>query len=315
MPIKTWIGNNAIAHALTRFPGGELGVRIDYPRVPYGQRDIEARLQTPEDVIELLLLTDALRSYSDVPIELWMPYVPYARQDRRTALGEAFSLKVFAQLINAQNYSRVHVFDPHSDVVGALFDEVRIMDNGDFVHLAIIGRYEGGDIYNGKKIGGHLYDYLGYAGGNNTAFHLVAPDAGAAKKTEKLVRHMPKWWGGSLVQAGKVRDTQTGKLSGFTVFADDLGGRPCLIVDDICDGGGTFNLLAEAWKRDPMSKDCQLDMWVSHGIFSKGLNAIDPVIRQIWTTDSWCDARQMSERLTVVPLLPHFLKFAGFPNA
>jgi phosphoribosylpyrophosphate synthetase len=84
-----------------------------------------------------------------------------------------------------------------------------------------------------------------------------------------------------------------------------------IIVDDICDGGGTFNLLAEAWKRKNPAYS-KLELFVSHGIFSKGLDAIDPVIEHITTTDSWCKGNSyIRDRLTVLPLLPSFLKFAG----
>jgi hypothetical protein len=84
-------------------------------------------------------------------------------------------------------------------------------------------------------------------------------------------------------------------------------------VDDICDGGGTFNLLAEAWKRKlRIDQHSKLELFVSHGIFSKGLDAIDPVIEHITTTDSWCKGNSyIRDRLTVLPLLPSFLKFAG----
>jgi ribose-phosphate pyrophosphokinase len=80
-----------------------------------------------------------------------------------------------------------------------------------------------------------------------------------------------------------------------------------IIVDDICDGGGTFNLLAAAFKKDPLAEKSQLEMFVSHGIFSKGIEAIDYTIEHITTTDSWCQLPS-SNRLTVIPLSPVFPK-------
>jgi ribose-phosphate pyrophosphokinase len=78
-----------------------------------------------------------------------------------------------------------------------------------------------------------------------------------------------------------------------------------IIVDDICDGGGTFNLLATAFATDPVGRFSMLEMFVSHGIFSKGIDAISPTIKKIVTTDSWCQLPS-DDRLTVLPLSPLF---------
>jgi ribose-phosphate pyrophosphokinase len=87
-----------------------------------------------------------------------------------------------------------------------------------------------------------------------------------------------------------------------------------IIVDDICDGGGTFNLLAHEFKADPQAGASKLELFVSHGIFSKGLSGIDPVIERVTTTDSWC--RLASDaRLTVLPLKPLFPLIHGDSNA
>src|SRR5450830_1493747 len=84
---------------------------------------INAWLKTADTVMQLLLLTDAVRRVMpNVPLHLNMPYVPYARQDRVCNPGEALSARVFCDLINAQNYATVMIADPHSDVVPALLD-------------------------------------------------------------------------------------------------------------------------------------------------------------------------------------------------
>ena len=60
---------------------------------------------------------------------------------------------------------------------------------------------------------------------------------------------------------------ETGEINGFGVYADDLGGKDGVIVDDLCDGGGTFNGLAKKLKEKNVGK---LYLIVSHGIFSNG---------------------------------------------
>jgi len=85
-------------------------------------------------------------------------------------------------------------------------------------------------------------------------------------------------------------------------------GAVYIIVDDICDGGGTFNLLAEEFFKDPASEGAELALFVSHGIFSKGLNAIDKRITSIYTTDSWAQTPRglvpPEDRLIVLSLQP-----------
>ena len=112
-------------HSSLIFSGGEVHVNCNL----LGRRDAEgiivARLQSSDDIMELLLLTDALREQGFDHIDLFMPYIPYARQDRYCAGGDAFSLKVFAGLVNSRDFAEVIVLDPHSDVATALIDRCR----------------------------------------------------------------------------------------------------------------------------------------------------------------------------------------------
>ena len=86
-----------------------------------------------------------------------------------------------------------------------------------------------------------------------------------------------------VVECSKSRDVKTGQLSGFKVYADDLGGADCIIVDDICDAGGTFMGLAMELKKKNAGK---LYLAVSHGIFSKGIDDLTKYFDKIFTTDS-----------------------------
>ena len=72
-------------------------------------------------------------------------------------------------------------------------------------------------------------------------------------------------------------------LTGFKVYAEDLKGCDCLIVDDICDGGGTFIGLANELKNKNAGK---LYLAVSHGIFSRGFDDLEKCFTKIFTTDS-----------------------------
>jgi ribose-phosphate pyrophosphokinase len=87
--------------------------------------------------MQLLLATDALRRAGFRKISAWLPYFPAARQDRIMMPGEPLSVKVYAQIINAQGYERVMVFDPHSDVTPALLDRAEVTTSLPFVQKVL----------------------------------------------------------------------------------------------------------------------------------------------------------------------------------
>jgi len=102
-----------MGYSVLAFSGGEVHVRILEPNETPGLLfEITARLHGSFEIMELLLLTDALhRMSAGARIRLVCPYFPYARQDRVCAPGEALSLRVVADLINAQDYESVEITD------------------------------------------------------------------------------------------------------------------------------------------------------------------------------------------------------------
>lgn len=211
------------------FPAGEVGLRL-LKTNPY-KKDviIQAKIENSNDIMTLLMATDALRRMGHKNISLDMPYVPYARQDRVCVHGEAHSLKVFADLINSQQYTNVTVFDPHSDVCEAVFNNLTIVKNHNFVRQAI------------NMI----------CTDATSKFCIVCPDAGAAKKIGELVKFLaPHYNTFDVVHCGKKRDPATGNLAGFTVEADSLDpSLEYIIVDDISSKGRTFLGLAMELKK------------------------------------------------------------------
>ncbi|MBK8562906.1 MAG: ribose-phosphate pyrophosphokinase [Saprospiraceae bacterium] len=247
----------AIPFEAFTFNGGEPHIKLGtLPNDKSEEILIAQRVTDSEAFMQLLLATDALRRAGFRKISAWLPYFPAARQDRMMVPGEPLSVKVYAQIINAQGYERVLVFDPHSDVTPALLDRVEVTTNFPFVEkiMQLIG---------------------------NQPFCLVAPDAGATKKTHKLAQQLG---GMEVVACEKIRDVKTGQLSGFSVFSDGLKGRDCLITDDICDGGGTFLGIAEALRKKGAER---VYLAVSHGIFSQGFEKLEAALDGIYTTDSF----------------------------
>jgi ribose-phosphate pyrophosphokinase len=253
------------------FHGGEPHLKLHLrPREIFTDKEvlIVQRIRHAEDFLLLLLATDALRRAGYRRLSLLLPYFPAARQDRVMAPGEPLSVKVYAQIINAQRYEKVWIFDPHSDVAPALLDNVEVVSNENFIKKVI------------QKI-------------DSQSLTLVAPDAGASKKLRKLAVS----FGFDLVLCEKQRDVQNGQLTGFQVFSKNLEGRYCLIVDDICDGGATFTGIAKALKTKNAGR---VFLAVSHGIFSDGFEKFEGLLDGIFTTDSFKNVE--NERVVQMPL-------------
>ncbi len=228
---------------MKRFSGGECHVKFLVPFSENDQVRINTRLNSSDDVMTLCLAVDALRNMDVNYIELFIPYIPYARQDRVMVPGEPLSIKVFAGIINSLNLNKVIVFDAHSDVSVALLNRCTNVANYEMVKYFIAE----------LKL---------------TDFTLVSPDIGAYKKVDKLAEKIA--YKGQIATGIKVRDLATGQIVKSDVNTDDLNGKACVVIDDICDGGRTFIELATALKAKNAG---DLYFIASHGIFS--YNAVD----------------------------------------
>lgn len=258
--IKYRINATTTDVSVSKFPGGEVKVDINvgseeaYMGV-YTIR-IDAALQTSDDIIALLLTVDALRRhFPRADMDLWLPYVPYARQDRPCVNGEALSIAVMGSLINACGFSTVAILDAHSDVASAVIKNCNNMPQSNIF----------------RKIVDNFNDY-----------YIVAPDAGAYKKAHNLATTLGAK---GVICANKVRDVATGKIEGVQVLAD-VKGLNLLVADDICDGGKTFTELASVLR----SQDCaSLKLVVTHGLFTKGLKLLTApgMYDKIYTTNSY----------------------------
>ena len=220
-----------IPYILSNFPSGESYIKISPEDIKgHTAASIFFRYQGDSSLLHLLHATDALRRLGIIQVDLIIPYFPGARGDRveEEQLGEALSAKVYAQLINAQDYNKVTIFDPHSNVVSALLDRVHVVTNKEFVH-EVLQNLIHGEIAQNNLI-------------------LVAPDAGSSKKVKKIAEAE----GLLMVQAEKARDLQTGKLIPHScLIATDgveLTNKWAVIVDDICSRGGTFTAIAKKLK-------------------------------------------------------------------
>ena len=274
---------NALDVSFVQFSGGERHVQLgEYKNVK--TYVLRADLRTSDDVFDLLLTADAInQKFEDVELFIEIPYLPYARQDRVCATGQAFSLKVLAGLLaQIENVKHIAVWDCHSpvgiDLTGA--ENIPAEDI----------------IKTNHELSTLIMDL-------NSV--VICPDKGAVQRTRNIVNAFEKdFQPEPIVYCEKVRDPATGQITHTDVKVNSLEGRTAIITDDICDGGYTFIKVAEQLKAKGASK---VILFVTHGIFSKGLDVFDGLIDHVFTTPSF--EHKADPRLTVVPY-----EFKFFPN-
>lgn len=196
------------------------------------------------DVIHLAQLVDLLREYyNDLSLEII--YLPYGRQDKEVSNSSTFALKSFAKILNSFEFSEVIIHDPHSNEALALIKNS-------------VALYPISDVCAEMR--------------NNDL--IAYPDNGAFLKYFSI-------YGFPYVVGSKVREQSTGKITSYELVGE-VKGKRVLIVDDICDGGATFCLLAkELYAKGAL----EVNLFVTHGIFSKGLSPLrEANIRRVVVT-------------------------------
>lgn len=206
-----------------------------------------------------MFLVDVINDRSNKINTLVLPYLPGARQDRSNPTGDVlFTAKSIAKEINSREFDKVISVDPHSPTMPVLINN--------FVEYPLAKLYE--KLWRG---------YGGVIAPDNGAGHRAAIAAGVISRDQFQEDSTGKGY----LWATKTRDVSTGRITGFQV-PELVPGTHYLVVDDICDGGGTFIGLGEKIKE----QGAYADLFVTHGIFSKGTTALHKFYKNIYTTDT-----------------------------
>lgn len=233
---------------------------------------VEMAIKSPADLFMCILVSSVLTNLGMRPT-LDIRYLMGARMDRQIDPMQPFTLRTVCRMINAAYYHHIRILDVHSDVaINTLWNAENVLP------------------YEAVR---QVRKSLGYP-------TIVCPDKGARQRVTDLC-------GGYDLECSKTRDPQTGALTGFKVPtpypSTKFSEFEALIVDDICDGGGTFVGLAKELRKAGAKK---VYLYVTHGIFSKGL--VLEGIDHIYTTDTYTYPQLLSYpekthgNVTIIPL-------------
>ncbi len=215
--IARYIGVPLGQSSITRFSDGEIRLSISE-----SVRGCDAYIIQPtcnpvnENLMELLIMADALRRASARRITAVVPYYGYARQERKTKARDPISAKLVANLMVAAGTRRVMAMDLHAGAIQGFFD----IPLDHLLGLPILAEY-----YRSKR----LSDVV-----------LVSPDLGGVTRTRDLAERL----GAEIAILEKRRPSPN--VAKIMNLIGDVDGKTVIMTDDLIDTAGTITLGAEA---------------------------------------------------------------------
>jgi len=209
-------------------------------------------MPTNDNLMEVLIMIDALKRASAARVTAALPYFGYARQDRRPRSARvAISAKVVANMLEAAGVDRVLTMDLHADQIQGFFNVP--VDN---IYAAPILL---GDLWK------HGYEDL----------LVVSPDVGGVVRARALAKRLESDLAIIDKRRPKANDAEVMNIIG------DVNGRTCVIMDDMVDTAGTLAKAAQALKNEGAVK---VLAYCTHPVLSGGAverianSALDEVV-------------------------------------
>ena len=233
-----------------------------------------------DNLMELLIMTDALKRSSANRITAVIPYFGYARQDRRAKARTPISAKLVANLITEAGVDRVLTMDLHATQIQGFFDIP--VDN---LYAAPVFALDVEHHFKGKL----------------DQVTVVSPDVGGVARARELAQRI----GCPLAIVDKRRE-RPGEVAEMTVIGD-VTGKTCIIVDDLCDTAGTLCKAAEVLMG---AGAVEVHSYITHGVLSGPAveRVTNSVMKSLVITDTIqpTEAVKAAPNIRIVPVAPVF---------
>jgi ribose-phosphate pyrophosphokinase len=229
-----------------------------------------------DHLMELLILSDALRRSSARRITAVIPYFGYARQDRRSAGRTPISAKLVANLITTAGVNRVITLDLHAAQIQGFFD----IPTDNLYGAPVITR----DIQK-------HYD--------NGRLMIVSPDVGGVARARAIAQRI----GADLAIVDK-RRPRAGVSEVMNIIGD-VAGHACILIDDIVDSGGTLVNAAEALLKAGAT---EVSAYITHGVLSSGAagRIAASKLKELVITDSIAETDEVraADNIRIITIAP-----------
>ena len=254
-----------IKYTLSRFPDGEVQISLK----DFSRKDsiyVRCRITSGEELFIVAQVMDILDRH-DVRYYVDIFYLMGMRMDRVMDFNRPFTLKVILRILGNSNAEQISILEAHSNV-----------------------------IYD-SRFGNKFHTlYLPGINSIDSKYQVVLPDAGAKKRYTHIFEE-------SIITCSKVRDQSTGKILEIKIDnPEKLDDRPLMIVDDLCDGGGTFCGIAECFKKIGIPKD-RLNITVTHMVNPRGIENLSKDFNHVWFTNSYKDWENLPENVTMTKVI------------
>jgi ribose-phosphate pyrophosphokinase len=266
-----------------RFSDGEFNFQID-ENVRGGDVFIVQPTCPPTDahVMELLVMLDAFRRSSAERITAVIPYYGYARSDKKDRPRVPISAKLIANLLTEAGADRLLTIDLHAAQIQGFFD---IPVDHLYSAPVMIGYYQENPLPN---------------------LTVVAPDTGGAERARAYAKRLDA----DLALCDKRREKAN--IAEVMNVVGDVRGRNCLVVDDMCDTGGSLVKVARALKKAGAER---IHACFTHAVLSGraveqlGDSEIERIIitNTIPLHDHACELKKITV-LSIAPLLAKAIK-------
>jgi len=233
-----------------------------------------------DNLMELLIIADAMRRSSAARITAVIPYFGYARQDRRTKARTPISAKLVANMIVEAGIDRVLTMDLHATQIQGFFDIP--VDN----------------LYASPVF---ALDIKHHFGDRLDKVTIISPDVGGVARARDLAQRI-----GSGLSIVDKRRSKPGEIAEMKVIGD-VEGQICIIVDDICDTAGTLCKAAEVLMEKGAA---EVHSYITHGVLSgPAVERIEnSVMKHLVITDSILATQPVKDarKIRIVPTAPLF---------
>lgn len=242
---------NGTGYKVINFPDGEVHLQLDTVTRKESVT-VKCRITNATELFLLMQLSDILKRQCIEVSILEIYYLMGMRCDRLFDIDRPFTLSIVANVVNSLKAETVYIYEPHSVRCLKLIHHSFSSDLTWYIKSRLLEQ--------------------------NKGLLLVAPDKGSVN------RYRDKYF---TVVCDKVRNESTGELQGFRATPkEDVAGRDLLVIDDLCDGGGTFVGLAPKLRElNPNT----MSLLVTHAIQKQGVEKVTAVYDKVYITDTYKD--------------------------